>query len=134
MPLIAGHKLTLFITDETDTLIELAGITSLTIELIQRAAESKAIATSPWRTLLPESGSASLRISANGMFCSDHAEDTLRTHAFNATNATMQCHFGNGDSLSGDFIITRFSRTGENNHNPASISFSAESTGNIIYS
>ena len=133
MTLIAGHTVTLFITDNTNTLLAIGGLSSLSMELNQQAIDTHTITEIPWRNLQAEAGSRSIRISATGSFCTNNAEDALRVSAFNATPAPLRFHFGNSDILSGDFIITKFIRSGTNDHSPAGFSFIAESAGDVSY-
>lgn len=131
--LIAGHTVTLYLVDDTDTPIPLGGIESLSLVLSQPLKDTQIINDSPWRTLASATGNRSIRITASGLFDTHAAEESLRAHAFNATPAPLRFHFGNGDILAGDFMLTHFERTGDTLHTPAKFKYSAESTGEISY-
>lgn len=133
MTLIAGQQITLHLIDNTNTLLEIGGLDNVSMELSRAVHDTAQVHDTSWRQLRAASGSTSLRITASGVFSSHNAEDSLRVYAFNGQALPMQLHFGNSDQLSGDFIITRFIRSGRQDHSPAQFSLIAESAGDVSY-
>lgn len=90
----------------------LEGVDSLRFVLTNVQARADTLASGVWRTLTGESGLQSLRIDAEGYFTDSAVEETLRGYAFTSAAKNFRLYFGNGDYVSGAFLVTEYSREG----------------------
>jgi predicted secreted protein len=133
MTIIASNALRVFILDSTDTYIEIEGIESVNTEFSASPTPSNAIHETPWRTLIEQSGQQAVRLNMRGTFCSHLTETILRQHALSMTHAQLRIDFGNSETLTGKFFISRLSRDG-NGQSPAAFQCTDESAEPLIYS
>ena len=66
-----------------------------------------------WRQVADASGIRSVNISGEGAFVDSASEETLRGYAFAASANNYELTFGNGDKLTGAFIVERYERSGD---------------------
>jgi TP901-1 family phage major tail protein len=85
-----------------------------------------------WRALLEGAGNSSLSISASGIFEDSTAEETLRGYAFANSIRNFQFTFGNGDSMTGAFQISSYSR-GASYNDAETFSISLQSAGAVTF-
>lgn len=88
--------------------------------------------SSHWRTLLGAGGVRSLSITASGVFDDSAILETVRGLAFANSLNTFTMTFGNGDSISGSFLITSLSRSGANDDAEV-YELTLESSGTVTY-
>lgn len=67
-----------------------------------------------WQELLERGGISKISISGSGRFEDSAAEEIVRSNAMNNVIRNYQIGFGNGDVLSGKFLITSYQRGGAN--------------------
>lgn len=65
-----------------------------------------------WRELLSGAGSSYVSISGSGIFTDKKSEAIVREAAFENRTLSFQISFGNGDMLSGKFMINVYERIG----------------------
>jgi TP901-1 family phage major tail protein len=68
-----------------------------------------------WRTLLSGAGLRSVSLTGSGVFTNSTAETQLRTNAMTGVLDSYRIVFESGDSLSGQFLITRLDYSGDYN-------------------
>jgi len=85
-----------------------------------------------WRQLLADAGTRFISISGNGIFTDSASEETVRQISFSNQQRNFQITFGNGDSLSGAFIISSYERSGEYN-GEENYAMTLESAGVITF-
>lgn len=85
-----------------------------------------------WRSLLTGAGISSLSITGSGVFTNAESEVLLRQNAFNNSATTFCLFFGNGDILSGLFVVSAYERQG-NFAEEECYSITLESAGEIKY-
>ncbi len=91
----------------------IGGMRTTSLTLNNAAVDISTKSTGAWRKLLAQAGIRRLRLSAAGVFENSAAEETIRAAAFNHTALTMQLAFGNGDTLTGQFLIVGYDRSGD---------------------
>jgi TP901-1 family phage major tail protein len=90
----------------------IGGLRNVALEVTRELAANSAVNGDIWGSVLEAAGGLSVVITGGGYFADSAAEETLRGHVFAATQPAMKLSFGNGDTLSGNFAITRYSRLG----------------------
>lgn len=65
-----------------------------------------------WQQLLGGAGMRQVTISGAGVFVDSAAEESVRGFAMNNQIRNYQITFGNGDSMTGPFLITSYQRAG----------------------
>ena len=85
-----------------------------------------------WRQLLTGAGISMMSISGAGIFTDSVSEIILRRNAFDNKAGNFRIYFGNGDILSGLFIISSYERLG-NFGEEEGYSLTLESAGEVIY-
>ena len=111
----------------------IGGLQTTAFAVSTQAVDATARESGAWRKLLDGAGIRSISLSANGVFTDSSAEETVRSLAISGTVRNYQMTFGNGDTLSGPFLITAYERSGaqQDEERYALTLFSA---GTIIYS
>lgn len=115
MTAYAGETVQLRIGDGASPIESFTAIGGLQVNQLQlqrNAVEANDVADDGWRRLAA-GGIRSVRISGQGVFSDSAAEETLRAHAFAGTIANVELEFGNGDVVSGAFMITAYERRGD---------------------
>lgn len=85
-----------------------------------------------WRRLLPGAGKRSVSLSGSGSFEDSAAEGVVRALAFSSEAKNFQLSFGNGDEITGPFIVSSYQRSGDID-NEEKYSLSLESAGVVEY-
>lgn len=85
-----------------------------------------------WQELLEGGGISSVSISGSGQFTDSAAEGILRGYSMNRNIRNYKIVFGNGDTLSGKFLITSYQRAG-NYGSEESYAISMSSSGPVTY-
>ncbi len=99
-------------------LLKLGGLTIgslrvIRMELTGQVIEANNVEAGAWRVLLSGSGIKSLSINAEGVFSDTAVEEDLQSYAFDQTARNYQLLFGNGDVLTGLFIVSSYQRNGQ---------------------
>lgn len=115
---------------QSETYHTLAGMKTTRIALHQEIVNASTQASGPWRELLPESGMRALSVTGVGIATSHAAGLQLQSHAF--ANRALSCRllYGQGQGLSGRFIIAHYERMG-NYDDEEQLSLTLESAGAI---
>jgi len=66
-----------------------------------------------WREVLSGAGTSRIKIEGQGIFLDSVSEELLRSKAFDGVTWNYELTFGNGNILSGPFIISTYERSGE---------------------
>lgn len=66
-----------------------------------------------WRGLLQGAGTAFVRLQGAGVCANSAAETTLRQQAMTNKAVNYEVYFGNGDKMSGAFMISHYERSGK---------------------
>lgn len=90
-------------------------------------------ASGPWRRLHVAGGVRRVSLRGEGVFSDSVAEDALRIQALGGDSANYELHFGNGDRLSGAFVVTEYERFGDVRDAEA-FRVALESSGAVSYS
>ncbi len=85
-----------------------------------------------WREILSGAGVKSVSLSGAGVFTDSSAEETVRSLAFSASPRNYQITFGNGDYLTGSFMITSYERAGDYDAEET-FSITLESSGQVTF-
>jgi TP901-1 family phage major tail protein len=111
----AGSEIRLRIGDgatPTESFTALSGLQITRMQLSQEAVDLDAVRGSGWIERLA-AGERSLMLRAQGVYTDCAPEQMLQTAAMTGQAKNMQLAFGNGDVVSGAFIMTSFEREGE---------------------
>ncbi len=111
----------------------IAGMQRTEFTLQNQVLDSTNVQSSGWRTLIGNCGIKSLSISGSGIFMDTTSEETFRSYAFLNAVKNYELSFGNGDKISGPFLIRAYQREGEVDGEEL-YNISLESAGIITYS
>lgn len=112
----AGETLVLAIGDgatPTEQFAVIGGLTVNDFQLRQDLLPAPDIQDDAWQRLRAPAGARSLRISVQGRFTNSASEGQLRAAAWDGLARNFQLRFGNGDVISGAFVIGHYARRGE---------------------
>lgn len=112
----AGRKVVLKIGNAgspTESFTAIGGVRLSQMEVEQSVHDTSHAGSGAWRSMLGGVGKRSVRLVADGVFEDSAAEEALRSVAFAGISRTMQLLFGNGDVVSGAFVVQRYVRGGE---------------------
>ena len=84
-----------------------------------------------WRELLSGAGSRSVSVSAAGIFLGSAAEASIRANALTGTINAYQLSFEDGETLSGQFLVTRLDYAGDFN-GERNYTLQLESSGAVV--
>jgi TP901-1 family phage major tail protein len=116
----------------TEVFTTIGGMRTNSFSLNNQAVDTTNKGSGQWRELLSGAGTSSVNISGSGVFTDDAAEEMVRGYAFNNEIHNYEIVFGNGDTLSGAFQITSYSRSG-NHNNEEAYTVSLASAGAITF-
>lgn len=131
-----GSKFILKVGDggsPTETFSPVGGLVATSLVLNSQPIESNDVTSGEWRVLRSNAGRKSLNISGNGVFNDSASEELVRAQAFSGQIKNYQITSENGATISGAFLITSYSKTG-NNDNEEAYSISLASAGDVTYS
>ncbi len=109
----------------------LAGLrtTQLTINSDQIVVTNKG--SGGWRELLSGAGSRSVALAGAGVFNGSAAEARIKANALAGTTNPYQVCFESGETMTGNFLITRLDYAGDFN-NERSYTVALESSGAVV--
>lgn len=87
-----------------------AQLTAMSVD--QTIIDASDVSSGAWRKVQSGSGVRSLIMRIRGVFEGSAAEEALRMMAFSGAANNFELHFGNGDVLSGSFVISAYERSG----------------------
>lgn len=116
----------------TEIFIEIGGLRDISLRLNNDAIESNNLTSGKYRRLISQSGISSMAISGKGYFTDSTSEETLRGYAFSGTSNNFEISFGNGDKISGAFVIKNYERSG-NWASQEDYSIILQSAGGILF-
>ncbi len=108
------------------------GLRTTEMALNQTLVDTSHKDSGPWRKLLANSGLRRIAINAGGVFEDSAAEDLVRLAAFSGSALNSKLLFGNGDVLSGSFLVSSLERAG-NHDGEETYRLVLESAGTITY-
>jgi len=112
----AAETLVLAIGDgatPTEHFTAIGGLTVNDFHLRQEVLPQPDITDDAWQRVRAPAGARSLRISVQGRFTDSASEAQLRAAAWDGLARNFQLQFGNGDVISGPFVIALYGRRGE---------------------
>lgn len=109
-----------------------AGMKTNSFSVKNPLVDSTNLTSGAWRQLSATSGKTSITISGSGIFYDSEEEETVRGWAFAGIVKNYQLSFGNGDNLTGPFLISSYQREGNNNEEET-YSLTLESAGEINF-
>jgi TP901-1 family phage major tail protein len=112
--------------------ITIGGMRTTKFLLNNQIIDSSHKESGKWRQLLFDAGISSVTIAGSGIFTDAQSEIILRQHAFANKPANFLLCFGNGDILTGIFIISSYERIG-NYAEEEGYNLTLESAGEILY-
>lgn len=95
--------------------VTVAGLKGTSLSLSNEMVDVTTKDSSGYRTLLAQAGTQSISISANGTVESAAGFETFQGYAFAQSINTLSFFFGDGDTIEGSFLITKFDLTGDYN-------------------
>ena len=117
-------------TPETFSIIGGLRVTQLTLN--NQPMDSTHLESGVWRTLMTNAGARSLLLTGSGIFTDSASEEILRSSAFAGIMRNYELAFGNGDKVSGAFLLTQYERAGEVD-GEETYTLSLESAGAITF-
>ncbi|GAB5480244.1 MAG: phage major tail protein, TP901-1 family [Parasphingorhabdus sp.] len=85
-----------------------------------------------WRELLSGAGVRSVSVSGAGVFTGSDAEMRIKNHALGGVIDAYELSFEGGDSMRGNFLVTRLDYSGDYN-GERSYTLSLESSGEVTH-
>lgn len=85
-----------------------------------------------WRELLSGAGVRSVSVSGAGVFTGSDAEMRIKNHALEGVIDAYELSFEGGDSMRGNFLVTRLDYSGDYN-GERSYTLSLESSGEVTH-
>ena len=96
----------------TEAFIDLGGLVNTSLQLVSDIIESTDLSSGAYRQVNDQTGIKKLVIKAEGFFSDVLSEELLRGYAFSGASSNYELHFGNGDKISGAFVISSYGRRG----------------------
>lgn len=115
-----------------ESFITLGGLRSTRMTVNRNPVTATDVLSEGWRRVLDEAGNAAVRVQGSGLFLNSAAEAVLRGQTMAGTVTNYQLHFGNGDCLSGAFVVSQYERSGKVGDMEA-FSLTLESAGAMSY-
>lgn len=116
----------------TEIFSETGGLRDVSLRLNNKAIESNNLVSGRYRSLISQSGISYIAVSGKGYFTDSSAEEILKGYAFSATANNYEMYFGNGDKISGKFVISNYERSG-NLGSQEDFALNLESAGAILF-
>ncbi len=116
----------------TEGFSEIGGLKNTNFNFNNELRVSADLSGGQWQNLLGSTGIQSLSIGGDGYFSDSAAEETLRGYVFSASKNNYELHFGNGDKISGSFVVDNYSRSGRFNGVEA-FSLLLQSAGGVVF-
>lgn len=116
MPAYAGNLVVLEIGDggvPVESFTPLGGVQVTGMRLTQNTLESGSPADGDGWRRLAAGGMRSLRLHAQGVFSDSAAEAQAQSAALTGAVRNMRLGFGNGETLSGAFVVSEYEREGD---------------------
>lgn len=131
----SGSDFILHIGDggSSETFTALGGMQRNDILVENERLRSDTPSSGPWESAPAALGHQRVTITGSGIFTDSSAEASLHTLAFSKAIAQFKLTFGNGDELTGPFMVTRYQRTGIHDE-PERTSLTLISTGAVTMS
>lgn len=114
------------------TYLTVGGMRTTEMTLNNQLIDTSNKASGSWRHLLTGAGIRSMRLAAAGVFENSDAETTVRAAAFSGTALDAKLLFGNGDSITGLFLLAAYERSGIYDREET-YSITLESAGDITF-
>lgn len=111
---------------------EIGGVRLTSFTLNNNVIKQNSLVSGKWQKLNGNCGISSVAISVSGYFNDSASEETLRLAAFSASVKNFELHFGNGDKLSGAFLIEQYSRSGDFG-SQEDFSIRLQSAGEVVF-
>lgn len=127
-----GSLVLLKIRQASDKYMTIGGMRTTRFLLNNQLIDSSHKESGKWRQLLVGAGISNVSISGSGIFTSSHSEALIYQYAFANQAADFYICFGNGDILSGLFMISSYERMGNYGEEEA-YNLSLESAGEVRY-
>jgi predicted secreted protein len=116
----------------TEVFTGIGGLISTGMKLNNEIISANNLSSGKYRSINSQTGIASLSINGRGYFLNSTSEEVLRECAFMNTDSNFQLHFGNGDMVSGAFVVSEYQRLGSVNSQEDFLVV-LESSGNVNF-
>ncbi len=109
------------------------GLRTSDLMVNHRAMVTSNVQSGAWQQLVSNAGMLSLQLSGSGVFTDSASEEMVRAHAFAGSVNNYRFVFGNGNFVTGAFLITAYQRSGAHDGEEV-FSLALESAGNVTFS
>ena len=135
MTAYSGENIVLAMSDgqPSEQFIMVAGMQQTRFSVSNRMMSNSDALSDAWRELHAVPGGRSIRISGEGRFEDSDAESWVRSAAFSGTLERFRVTLGNGEYLTGSFLIGRYERVGQY-ADADRFQLILESSGEVLYS
>ena len=116
----------------TEVFTNIGSLRNTSFKLNNKIINTSDLASGKWQKLLAGAGIEAMVIKGRGFFTDEASEETLRGYAFAVSSNNYELHFGNGDKLSGAFLVSEYVRAGDLRL-PEDFSVVLESAGAIVF-
>jgi TP901-1 family phage major tail protein len=96
----------------TEVFTAVGGFRSNSFKLDNKIIEANNLSSGRWQKLIA-AGINKVSVKGRGYFTDSAAEEILRAYAFAGSLNNYEFYFGNGDKISGAFIIAEYERSGD---------------------
>ena len=90
----------------------LAGLRATRFMINRQPVTVHSVTGQGWRELLPQAGTASIRVQGVGTFVNGDAEKRLRAKAVSGEAVRYELCFGNGDVIRAGFVVSSYESNG----------------------
>lgn len=129
-----GDLVNLLIGDaeNTESFSSVGGLRVTQLEVFNNPLDNTTLGDGAWRQLQSGSGIRFASVSGEGMFTNTTSEAQIQALSFSGVSNNYKLQFGNGDELSGAFIIGAYEKSGEHTSEETYL-IRLESAGTLHY-
>lgn len=98
--------------ESSESFSTIGGLVTTRLRVNNQVIEASDVASGQWRAALDGAGVSSVTLSGEGMFTDATSETLAQGYAMAASVDNYQLLFGNGNTLSGPFLIAQYERAG----------------------
>ncbi|MCH2548124.1 MAG: phage tail protein [Alphaproteobacteria bacterium] len=97
----------------TEGFTTIGGLRTTRVSVNREVVTATDVTSQGWRRALAGVGNALIKIQGAGVFLDSSAEEMLREKAMNGGSGNYALFFGNGDTITGAFIVRNYERNGK---------------------
>ena len=134
MAFISGEKLLIKVGDggDPEQFTTIGGIKTSSMTVKNEVIVQNDLSSGKWQQLFADGGVSEVEIAGTGFFTDSAAEETLRSYSFNRSVNNYEFVFGNGNKISGAFLVREYKREGSMNELSV-FSIILQSSGSVVY-